>query len=489
MNVTQKTKDIFLDTNSTKHLVLKIINSLGTTTVDESIIIGDTMVLNESILPSGELTFGGGIPSSFEIQLFSMPDYLNIKGETIKLEASIYAVLGDDTSETIPLFKGYINEIKINPMNLRVTLKAYDCLYNEYVNCEGDTTNENFVGCWGQKRYEDETYKERYGNPYLVDIVNDMIGLSSDILSNWDDVNDYLCQNQITDYCNMDKLPSRGDTGEYFYIGAENVDDPNKEDGTNYSAKISKNYMCKMEIVQHLLQLNNMFLKNDRTSYVAKGVGCYLDTQSNTIKKTDESAVTTDTIPYYKSVSYDNLGSPSDTVQYQLIFLNSDGKSERNVFYPDGTTSDETLRTYVKNNLFVDQPIAWWKSGGHGSQVMASIPFMSAMNYTITCQGRPWLEVGEDAVQTSIRSGVIEDDGSHEWIYIGGILCTRTLKGIQNLEDTYSFTSAIEPSFSETRATIGSRLSNLEKTRPMTQYVTEKPENFDVNTIYFVRKS
>lgn len=78
--------------------------------------------LKESLCNADSMEFVGCIASSLKVAIYNIPD--NVKGE----EITVTIKAGD--TETIPLFKGYVDSVEIDADSRFKTIIAYDALYN-----------------------------------------------------------------------------------------------------------------------------------------------------------------------------------------------------------------------------------------------------------------------------------------------------------------------------------------------------------------------
>lgn len=129
IRVSEDTKAAYKNDSALKHLEIRI--------PDASIVLGDhdilfeSLELKEAIESEANLTFTGCIASSLAFECFNLVDE-TLEGKWI--EADIYTTEGEGDDEvigeTIPLFRGYIDEVtNLTHEENTTKIRAYDALY------------------------------------------------------------------------------------------------------------------------------------------------------------------------------------------------------------------------------------------------------------------------------------------------------------------------------------------------------------------------
>ena len=129
IRVTDETKAAYKNDSALKHVEVRI--------PDANLVLGDhdilleSMELKEAIESEANLTFTGCIAASFAFECFNLVDE-TLEGKWI--EADIYTTEGEGDDEvigeTIPLFRGYIDEVtNLTHEENTTQIRAYDALY------------------------------------------------------------------------------------------------------------------------------------------------------------------------------------------------------------------------------------------------------------------------------------------------------------------------------------------------------------------------
>lgn len=130
VRVTDTTKAAYKSDASVKNIEVRIPDA--NITLTNSDILFESLELKEAIEESDNLTFTGCIASSFKIECFNLVDD-SLEGMWI--EADITA----DNTETIPLFRGYIDKVtNTTHEEFTTEIRAYDALYKI---CNADVTS------------------------------------------------------------------------------------------------------------------------------------------------------------------------------------------------------------------------------------------------------------------------------------------------------------------------------------------------------------
>ena len=121
LNILEETKEQYRADSVHKELEIRIPGA--NITLRNGDLVSQSVSLKESIESSDNLSFTGCIASVFKFSCVNLIE--NIKNEYI--EADITA---DDTTETIPLFRGYVDEVT-NPSHeeITTTVTCYDIFY------------------------------------------------------------------------------------------------------------------------------------------------------------------------------------------------------------------------------------------------------------------------------------------------------------------------------------------------------------------------
>ena len=120
INVNNDTKQAWLSDRKVNTVEISFPNLSLTFGIDD--IDKDNFSLKESLCNADSMEFVGCIASSLKVAIYNISD--NVKGEEITV--SIKA----GNTETIPLFKGYVDSVEIDADSRFKTIIAYDALYN-----------------------------------------------------------------------------------------------------------------------------------------------------------------------------------------------------------------------------------------------------------------------------------------------------------------------------------------------------------------------
>lgn len=120
INVNNNTKQAWLSDRKVNTVEIAFPNLSLTFGIDD--IDKDNFSLKESLCNADSMEFVGCIASSLKVAIYNISD--NVKGEEITV--SIKA----GNTETIPLFKGYVDSVEIDADSRFKTIIAYDALYN-----------------------------------------------------------------------------------------------------------------------------------------------------------------------------------------------------------------------------------------------------------------------------------------------------------------------------------------------------------------------
>lgn len=121
ININDDTKNAYKSDVSHKEVVIRIPDANITLTNED--IVSESLELKEAIENSGNLSFQGCIAASLKLECFQLVDDTL---EGMWIEADITA----DNTETIPLFRGYIQEVtNLTHEEFTTQIRAYDALY------------------------------------------------------------------------------------------------------------------------------------------------------------------------------------------------------------------------------------------------------------------------------------------------------------------------------------------------------------------------
>ena len=120
INVNNNTKQAWLSDRKVNTVEISFPNLNLTFGIDD--IDKDNFSLKESLCNADSMEFVGCIASSLKVAIYNISD--NVKGEEITV--SIKA----GNTETIPLFKGFVDSVEIDADSRFKTIIAYDALYN-----------------------------------------------------------------------------------------------------------------------------------------------------------------------------------------------------------------------------------------------------------------------------------------------------------------------------------------------------------------------
>lgn len=473
MVVSQATKDAYFSSTSTKHLDVYIGRTKDSFTIPEERIIADSMTLKEELMPSNKIEFGGMYGISFEIEVF-YEDRPSIDKED-RLVATLRINEKDDEGDvieydSIPLFTGLVVEVKkLNSLG-HYKILAYDPIgYNSDLSVNFANSTQGVDG------WKVESGSSLYKDVYLGDFFN----------YNKASHDSSLGLNFRSLFARKIKGIS-GDNIFSFSVTEENESTVGKnENKTITYPDISGGLPIIAEcnrIVNYPQPTKFIDLYKDFFEFIgAYGIGCrqadangflHIDKRCGGSNYTLEES----NVPYYKSLWIEDVNRPSKN---GIAFIPSDTNYEED----ESLTQSSII---IKDN-WVAQNGGWWKSyqGRY-------IPFMQRLvnqpNYTLVTKGMPWVEVGKAIL--NVNEIKIGDRTESRKL----IVMNRTLKGIQNMTDTFTLNFSISESGDYATST-QQRLSNIESyvqngffNRDKNAYVTELPETFETNTVYFVRK-
>lgn len=120
INVNETTKQAWLSDRKVNTVVIAFPNLNLTFGIDD--IDKDNFSLKESLCNADSMEFVGCIASSLKVAIYNITD--NVKGE----EITVTIKAGD--TESIPLFKGFVDSVEIDADSRFKTIIAYDPLYN-----------------------------------------------------------------------------------------------------------------------------------------------------------------------------------------------------------------------------------------------------------------------------------------------------------------------------------------------------------------------
>lgn len=126
MEISQETKNKYINGNTTKNLVVEFPSK--SLTIEGVNIYSDSMRLSENLFDTDSIEFIGCIASKFEVDIRDLG--VDVKGE--RIYAYIYT--GDnpnDRSDAIPLFHGIVDEVKMQSNHRIKHIVAYDELYTK----------------------------------------------------------------------------------------------------------------------------------------------------------------------------------------------------------------------------------------------------------------------------------------------------------------------------------------------------------------------
>ena len=120
INVSEATKQAWLSDRKVNTVAISFPNLNLTFGIDD--IDKDNFSLKESLCNADSMEFVGCIASSLKVAIYNISD--NVKGEEITV------TIKAGNTETIPLFKGYVDSVEIDADSRFKTIIAYDALYN-----------------------------------------------------------------------------------------------------------------------------------------------------------------------------------------------------------------------------------------------------------------------------------------------------------------------------------------------------------------------
>lgn len=121
LNITEATKQQYRNDNVHKEIEIRIPSA--NLTLHNEDIVSESVNLTESIESGNNLSFTGCIASVFKFSCVNLVQ--NIAGAYIEAD-----IIADNTVETVPLFRGYVDEVT-NPSHEEITtsVTCYDVLY------------------------------------------------------------------------------------------------------------------------------------------------------------------------------------------------------------------------------------------------------------------------------------------------------------------------------------------------------------------------
>lgn len=120
INVNNNTKQAWLSDRKVNTVEISFPNLSLTFGIDD--IDKDNFSLKESLCNADSMEFVGCIASSLKVAIYNISD--NVKGEEINV------TIKAGNTETIPLFKGFVDSVEIDADSRFKTIIAYDALYN-----------------------------------------------------------------------------------------------------------------------------------------------------------------------------------------------------------------------------------------------------------------------------------------------------------------------------------------------------------------------
>lgn len=120
INVNETTKQAWLSDRKVNTVVIAFPNLNLTFGIDD--IDKDNFSLKESLCNADSMEFVGCIASSLKVAIYNITD--NVKGEEITV------TIKAGNTESIPLFKGFVDSVEIDADSRFKTIIAYDPLYN-----------------------------------------------------------------------------------------------------------------------------------------------------------------------------------------------------------------------------------------------------------------------------------------------------------------------------------------------------------------------
>lgn len=120
INVNNETKQAWLSDRCVNTVTVSFPNLNLTFSIDD--IDKENFSLKESLCNADSMEFVGCIASSLKVAIYNITD--NVKGE------EIVVTIKAGNTETIPLFKGFVDSVEIDSDSRFKTIIAYDALYN-----------------------------------------------------------------------------------------------------------------------------------------------------------------------------------------------------------------------------------------------------------------------------------------------------------------------------------------------------------------------
>lgn len=357
LNILEDTKQQYRNDNVHKELEIRIPSA--NLTLHNEDIVSESVNLTESIESGNNLSFTGCIASVFKFSCVNLvQDIANAY-----LEADIIA---DDTEETIPLFRGYVDEVT-NPSHEEITtsITCYDILYK---------VSDYDVRSW----YDSLTFPITIRN--FRNSLCTRLGIT-----------------QVADY-----LPN---------------------DSISIQKTIENKSISGVALLKYICQINGRFGQINRNGvlvyrHLVVGTEALYPSEtlypSDDIYPADENALESINKAHYKKVSFEAYRVNGIT-RVQLV--NKDGE----IVARAGSGSNAF--TVQNNPLLYD--LATATLNGVATNLYNSVKGLWYVPATVDSIGLPYVECG-DFVLVAARYSIIR-----------AYVLTRTLKGIQSLDDKY----------------------------------------------------
>lgn len=461
MQVQEFTKNQFLDGTTPKHLEVKIIQkkvgkedgnvSIKSLTISEENIIADSMTLKESAIATGDFYLGGCITSTFSITLINVKNTLFEKFGTYTLEEveeencytcyHIESTIYTQSIDKIPLFHGRINSSKSSEQSSRMNISAvddFDALK------EVQISYKEFLDVCIYNKFPltlAEVYKRFFSWLFNTKLKEPSYSARTTI------------QGYYTDFLTV--APMRDALFQFDPLGQ------NKYSNTDFvNAYTMIQAVCDINCMMGIINRSNRLEIRSRYSVDIK-------TNSQSVEP-------------YKSLKLD----------FTDFVLSNSTEIKR----ADGGFAKYVGKPFKKNIYAI---VGNWLIDSLGMSVLGTEDSADSFEglfgypaYTVVCQGRPWIECCREPIKVHVQfhpNDVGDDKLFEEY---EAYVFDRTLSGIQNLTDTYTF----EPIYNydnrvnKNGGNMSRRMDNLESSKPTAQYVTEIPTEFQSGTVYYIRK-
>lgn len=453
MKVNENTLKAYNNTSSNKSLRIYFPNL--DYTIDKTQIHQETMFLREALIEGRNIEFVGCISSEFSIQIQSIP--YSIKNE--KMEVYIVA----DNTEEIPLFKGVVDSAVRQTNKNYKKITAFDKLYSK--------GNIDIASWYNSLNFPISIKKFREGLFNLLEIEQEDVYLPNDSVFIRKEYNPVKLQALpvIKAICQIN--------GAFGII--------------NRAGKF------EYRILSDSLKKKGAFPGLSLFPGPSTFPGYIYDDGLNKIQVND--------VAFYKAVDYQDYSvKPVEKVTIRQ------SDSDKGITYGEGTNN-----YIIQGNMFtLNKTDAELR--GIAQKIYASVKNVEFVPFEAENSGYPFVEVGLDAVEYYAYNFEASANSNNRDIYTKKTfyVFNRTLKGIQDLKDTYGvdgdeyqkeFITDVSTQIEQLRQNINVEIGNqIELNIPKYTYTRDEldlmfgnmfkvesvktlPLNPDANTVYLIQ--